>query len=79
MDLPDEICFARRLERDVRERGRTPESVRERYFSTVKPMCELYILPTRAHAHVVVRGDAGIQDSVGKVLAHCSRARTVVA
>ncbi len=79
VDLPDEICYARRLERDVRERGRTPESVRAQYFSTVKPMGERYILPTRAHADVVVRGDAIIQDSVAEVLAHCSKTRTVSA
>ncbi|MGB9610874.1 MAG: uridine kinase family protein, partial [Bryobacteraceae bacterium] len=28
VDAPDALCLARRLERDVRERGRTPESVR---------------------------------------------------
>ena len=79
VDLPDEICFARRLDRDVRVRGRTPESVREQYFYTVKPMCELHILPTLAHADVVVRGDANIQDSVAAVLVRCSQARTVTA
>lgn len=79
VDLPDDICFARRLERDVRERGRTPESVREQYCSTVKPMCELYILPTRSYADVLVRGDANIQDSVAGVMAHCLRARSAIA
>jgi uridine kinase len=79
VELPDEICFARRLARDVRERGRTPESVRQQYFSTVKPMGELYILPTRAHADVVVKGDTNIQDSVAAVLAHCSKASSVSA
>src|SRR5262245_26011622 len=38
VDLEDEICYARRLARDVRERGRTPESVRSQYLSTVRPM-----------------------------------------
>jgi uridine kinase len=79
VDLPDDICFARRLERDVRDRGRTPESVHEQYFSTVKPMCELHILPTRTHADIVVNGDANLQDSVAKVMARCSFARTVTA
>lgn len=79
VELPDEVCFARRLARDVRERGRTPESVRQQYFSTVKPMGELYILPTRAYADVVVTGDANIQESVAAVLAHCFKAKAVSA
>ena len=79
VDLPDEICFARRLERDVRERGRTPESVRYQYFSTVKPMSELHIVPTRAYADVVVRGDANLKDSVSAVLEHCTKMRAVSA
>ena len=79
VELPDDVCFARRLERDIRERGRTPESVREQYDSTVKPMGELYILPTRAHADVIVRGDARIEDSVATVLEHCAQMRAVSA
>ena len=79
VELPDDICFARRLERDVRERGRTPESVRHQYFSTVKPMSELHILPTRKFADVVVRGDAELAESVAAVLAHCYKARTASA
>ena len=79
VELPDEICFVRRLERNVRERGRTPESVRQQYFSTVKPMSELHILPTRKFADVVVRGDAKLEDSVAAVLAHCFKVRTASA
>jgi len=79
VELPDEICFARRLERDVRERGRTPESVHHQYFSTVKPMGEKYILPTREYADVVVRGDARLEDSVAAVLDHCNKMRSVSA
>ncbi len=37
VETPDEICFERRLTRDVEERGRTPESVRRQYEATVRP------------------------------------------
>jgi uridine kinase len=69
VDLEDEICFARRLARDVRERGRTPESVEHQYFSTVRPMAEKYIWSTRRHADLVIRGDAQLDESVATVLA----------
>ena len=42
-----EVCFQRRLARDVAERGRTPESVREQYERTVRPSAEWFVYPTR--------------------------------
>ena len=68
VDLEDETCYARRLARDVRERGRTPESVEHQYFTTVRPMAEQYIWPTRRHADLVIRGDAQLDESVATVL-----------
>ena len=62
-------CFRRRLERDVRERGRTPESVREQYEATVRPMAERYILPTAAFAGLVLDGAQPLEESVAAVLA----------
>ena len=70
VDLEDEICYARRLARDIRERGRTAESVAWQYRTTVKPMAERYILPTKRHAHLVVRGDGQLDESVETVLRH---------
>jgi uridine kinase len=52
----DAICFERRLARDVHERGRSAESVRRQYETTVRPMAEQYIYPTRAFADLVVSG-----------------------
>lgn len=65
----DEVCLTRRLERDVRERGRTPESVREQYEQTVRPMCERHVEPTRKHADLVVDGLAPVAESTRRVLA----------
>lgn len=69
IDVDDEICFRRRLERDVRERGRTPESVRAQYENTVRPMAERYIRPARAWADVVVSGTEPLEKSALAVLA----------
>ena len=68
--LDDDVCFARRMERDIRERGRSRESVLAQYEATVRPMCEKYVRPTRAHASVVVRGDDPLAQSAEAVMAH---------
>ena len=53
VDAPPDERFIRRLERDVKERGRTAESVIEQYRRTVKPMHDLFIEPTKAHANLI--------------------------
>lgn len=68
VELEDEVCLARRLERDMRERGRSRESVLRQYAETVRPMCERYILPMRAYADLVVRGDGDLEDSVNVIM-----------
>jgi len=73
VEMTDEVCLERRRERDVRERGRTPESVVEQFRSTVAPMAERYVRPTRAHAHLVVCGAAPIAEEVVRVLEHVER------
>jgi len=70
VEMTDDVCLQRRQERDVRERGRTPESVLEQFRATVAPMAERYVRPTRAHAHVVVFGAAPIDEEVERVLEH---------
>ena len=53
VDAPPDERFIRRLERDVRERGRSAESVINQYRRTVKPMHDLYVEPTKAHADLI--------------------------
>ena len=47
------VCFQRRLRRDIAERGRTPESVREQYERTVRPSAEWFVYPTEKFADLV--------------------------
>jgi uridine kinase len=54
VDTDADIRLCRRIRRDVRERGRTLESVIEQYQTTVKPMHEKYVEPSKRHAHIVV-------------------------
>jgi uridine kinase len=73
VEMTDDICLQRRQERDVRERGRTPESVLEQFRATVAPMAERYVRPTQQHAHVVLFGAAPIGEEVERVLLHVRR------
>jgi uridine kinase len=54
VDTPDDIRFIRRLRRDVAERGRTVESVIERYLATVRPMHIQFVEPSRRFADVII-------------------------
>lgn len=54
VDAPPDERFIRRLERDVSERGRSAVSVIEQYRRSVKPMHDLFVEPTKAHAHLIV-------------------------
>lgn len=78
IEAPDDVCFARRLDRDTRERGRSPESVHAQYAETVRPMAALYIRPSREAADVVVSGLDPVAASVESVLAHIEFSRRPV-
>lgn len=54
VDAPPDERFIRRMQRDVRERGRTPDSVIEQYRQTVKPMHDLFVQPSKQHADLIV-------------------------
>ena len=54
VDTDADVRLCRRIKRDVRERGRTIESVIEQYQTTVKPMHEKYVEPSKRYAHLVV-------------------------
>lgn len=66
---PDDLRLARRIRRDLLERGRQLDDVLAQYLSTVRPMHEAYVAPSRAHAHLVLDGEAPVQSSVAAVLA----------
>ncbi|MBO6047353.1 MAG: uridine kinase [Erysipelotrichaceae bacterium] len=54
VDTDSDIRFIRRLRRDIEERGRTLESVCEQYLSTVRPMHEQFIEPSKKYAHIII-------------------------
>lgn len=64
VDTPADLRFLRRLMRDVRDRGRTVDSVAEQYMLTVRRMHEMYVEPTRALAHLIVPWEMDNQPAV---------------
>ena len=54
VDTDADIRLARRIMRDVCERGRTMESVITQYTTTVKPMHEEFVEPSKRYADVII-------------------------
>ncbi|PJG84165.1 uridine kinase [Caviibacterium pharyngocola] len=54
VDTPLDICFIRRLQRDMEERGRSLQSVIEQYRKTVRPMFLQFIEPSKQYADIIV-------------------------
>ena len=54
VDTDADIRLARRILRDVRDRGRSMESVISQYTNTVKPMHEEFVEPSKRYADVII-------------------------
>jgi uridine kinase len=57
IDTNEPLRYQRRLLRDVEERGRTPEGVRIQYESSVRPMHDLFVEPSRVYADQIIIGE----------------------
>ncbi|MCW6653117.1 uridine kinase [Aerococcaceae bacterium NML191292] len=54
VDTDDDIRLARRILRDIKERGRSVDSVIKQYVEVVKPMHHQFIEPTKRYADIIV-------------------------
>lgn len=54
VDTDPDLRLARRLQRDISERGRSVESVIDQYFATVRPMHLEYVEPSRRYADLII-------------------------
>jgi uridine kinase len=54
IDVDADTRLSRRIIRDVKERGRSVDSVLEQYHRFVKPGFDNYIFPTRRHADLII-------------------------
>lgn len=74
-DTPETLRFQRRLDRDVKERGREPEGVRNQFMKQVKPMHDQFVEPSKKHAKTVVSE----VDHFNKILEkYCDRLKALI-
>ncbi len=77
VDTDADVRLCRRIKRDVNKRGRSLESVLEQYQSTVKPMHEKYVEPSKKYANLVVpeggKNAVALDMIMGHIQAHLNR------
>lgn len=54
VDTDADIRFIRRLRRDMEERGRSLDSICNQYLTTVRPMHEQFVEPSKKYAHIII-------------------------
>lgn len=67
IETPEQVRFERRLARDVTERGRTPEGVKEQFEQQVKPMHNRFVQPSQTVAHKVVSGEQSFETAFKEI------------
>jgi len=54
IDTAPDICFIRRLKRDINERARSVESIVDQYMETVRPMYFQFVEPEKRYADIII-------------------------
>jgi len=67
VETPEHIRISRRMERDIQFRGRTKDSIERQYYSTVKPMHEKFVQPSKSFSDIIIDGTASINKSISKI------------
>ncbi len=68
IDTPPDICFIRRLKRDIEERGRTVDSVIKQYTETVRPTYLQFTEPSKQYADILISGEGRNSEAVDTLL-----------
>jgi len=69
VDTDADLRFIRRLQRDIAERGRTPESVIRQYLETVRPMHLEFVEPSKRYADVILPEGGHNEVAMGMIVA----------
>ncbi len=69
IDTDDDVRLLRRMERDMRERSRDFSSIKHQYLSTVKPMHDAFVFPSKKYADVIFPGGGENQIAISLILA----------
>lgn len=68
IETKEDVRFNRRLLRDVKERGRTPDGVRDQFYNQVKPMHDLFVDPSRRFADRTISGERSFAPVIEEVV-----------
>lgn len=71
IDIGTDIRFKRRVDRDVKERGRSVASVKKQYYGTVESMYKEYVEPSKRYVDIILT-DGNISDWVDKIISELS-------
>ena len=69
VETSERIRQARRMERDIAERGRTLEGSEIQYFRQTRPMHDLHVEPSKCHADIVVSGEINVAEAAETIRA----------
>ena len=82
VDTDDDVRLCRRIRRDVNKRARSLESVLTQYMTTVKPMHEKYVIPSKKFADLVVpeggKNMVALDMIMGKIQKHLLETETTI-
>lgn len=74
VDADADIRILRRITRDVKDRGRTLDSVITQYITTVKPMHEAFVEPSKRYADIIIpeggENTVALEMLIGRIQAH---------
>ena len=73
LEVDGPTAVDRRVARDLRERGRDPDSVRSQYARDVQPMFERYVRPTARWATLTLSGIDPVEANVGLLVAFLTK------
>ena len=77
VDTDADVRILRRIVRDVRDRGRSLDSVIDQYLNTVKPMHEQFVEPSKRRADVIIpqggHNQVALEMVIERVRAHLSK------
>jgi len=79
VDTDADVRILRRIKRDVRDRGRSLESVINQYLTTVKPMHEQFVEPSKRNADIIIpeggHNQVALQMVIARVRTHLEKGK----
>jgi len=68
IDTKESVRYQRRINRDIKQRGRSISNIKKQYQNTVKPMHVKHIEPLKSVAEVIISGELDIVNSANRII-----------